>query len=61
MYDICCIPNNGVVPMTRCGDRPVDRRASARAGPCESRADGKGAALRHRQGDFSGLPFRRSC
>jgi hypothetical protein len=26
----------------------------------ESRADGKGAALRHRQGDFSGLPFRRS-
>ena len=26
----------------------------------ESRADGKGAALRHRQGDFSGLPFWRS-
>ena len=23
MYDIC-ITNNGVVPMTRCGDRPVD-------------------------------------
>ena len=33
MYDIC-ITNNGVVPMTRCGNRPVDRRASARAGPC---------------------------
>ena len=31
------------------------------AAVAESRADGKGAALRHRQGDFSGLPFRRSC
>ena len=59
MYDIC-ITNNGVVPMTRCGDRPVDRRASARAVHAKSRADSKGAALRRRQGDFSGLPFRRS-
>jgi hypothetical protein len=32
MYEIC-ITNNGVVPMTRRGDRPVDRHASARAGP----------------------------
>jgi hypothetical protein len=64
---LASLRRSSMAPRLRTSRSPASPRPArfvGRAGPArvlaESRADGKGAALRHRQGDFSGLPFRRS-